>query len=92
MADTSRAAPQLRLAVTAEFKNRPDGLPGLQRFRRNVFEQFDLDAYDLVISSSHCAAKAVRNSFRTASMGSGVANCMAVVSGRHGHFASAFFR
>jgi len=31
LSDVSRAAPQLRLAVTAEFLNRPDGLPGLRR-------------------------------------------------------------
>jgi osmoprotectant transport system substrate-binding protein len=30
LSDVSRAAPQLRLAVTAEFLNRPDGLPGLR--------------------------------------------------------------
>jgi glycosyltransferase involved in cell wall biosynthesis len=41
-------------------------LPGIRRFYRYclplfpcVIEQFDLDAYDLVISTSHCAAKAV---------------------------------
>jgi glycosyltransferase involved in cell wall biosynthesis len=41
-------------------------LPGASRHYRNylplfptVIELFDLDAYDLVISSSHCAAKAV---------------------------------
>jgi osmoprotectant transport system substrate-binding protein len=31
LSDVSRAAPQLRLAVTAEFLNRPDGLPALRR-------------------------------------------------------------
>jgi osmoprotectant transport system substrate-binding protein len=31
LSDVSRAAPQLRIAVTAEFLNRPDGLPGLRR-------------------------------------------------------------
>ncbi len=42
------------------------GLPGVHRFYRYclplfpvVIEQFDLDEYDLVISTSHCAAKAV---------------------------------
>ncbi len=30
LSDVSRAAPELRLAVTAEFLNRPDGLPGLR--------------------------------------------------------------
>ena len=41
-------------------------LPGISRFYRyclplfpTVIEQFDLDQYDLVISTSHCAAKAV---------------------------------
>ena len=41
-------------------------LPGIARFYRyclplfpTVIEQFDLDQYDLVISTSHCAAKAV---------------------------------
>ncbi len=41
-------------------------LPGVRRFYRYclplfpaVIEQFDLDRYDLVISTSHCAAKAV---------------------------------
>jgi glycosyltransferase involved in cell wall biosynthesis len=41
-------------------------LPGIRRFYRyclplfpTVIEQFDLDQYDLVISTSHCAAKAV---------------------------------
>jgi glycosyltransferase involved in cell wall biosynthesis len=41
-------------------------LPGMRRFYRyclplfpTVIEQFDLDQYDLVISTSHCAAKAV---------------------------------
>jgi len=41
-------------------------LPGISRFYRYclplfpaVIEQFDLDQYDLVISTSHCAAKAV---------------------------------
>ncbi|MSO56901.1 MAG: glycosyltransferase family 4 protein [Acidobacteria bacterium] len=41
-------------------------LPGARRFYRyflplfpTAIEQFDLDAYDLVISTSHCAAKAV---------------------------------
>jgi glycosyltransferase involved in cell wall biosynthesis len=41
-------------------------LPGIRRFYRyclplfpTVIEQFDLDEYDLVISTSHCAAKAV---------------------------------
>ena len=41
-------------------------LPGIRRFYRYclplfpaAIEQFDLDAYDLVISTSHCAAKAV---------------------------------
>ena len=41
-------------------------LPGTRRFYRyclplfpSVIEQFDLDRYDLVISTSHCAAKAV---------------------------------
>ena len=41
-------------------------LPGIRRFYRyclpifpHVIEQFDLDQYDLVISTSHCAAKAV---------------------------------
>jgi glycosyltransferase involved in cell wall biosynthesis len=41
-------------------------IPGMQRFYRYclplfpaVIEQFDLDEYDLVISTSHCAAKAV---------------------------------
>lgn len=31
LSDVGRAAPQLRIAVTAEFLNRPDGLPGLRR-------------------------------------------------------------
>ena len=31
LSDVSRAAPQLRLAVTAEFLNRPDGLPALRK-------------------------------------------------------------
>jgi osmoprotectant transport system substrate-binding protein len=31
LSDVSRAAPQLRLAVPAEFVNRPDGLPALRR-------------------------------------------------------------
>ena len=41
-------------------------LPGIRRFYRyclplfpTAIEQFDLDRYDLVISTSHCAAKAV---------------------------------
>ena len=41
-------------------------VPGIRRFYRyclplfpTVIEQFDLDQYDLVISTSHCAAKAV---------------------------------
>jgi len=41
-------------------------LPGISRFYRYclplfpaVIEQFDLDQYDLVVSTSHCAAKAV---------------------------------
>ena len=41
-------------------------LPGASRFYRHylpvfptAIEQFDLDGYDLIISSSHCAAKAV---------------------------------
>jgi glycosyltransferase involved in cell wall biosynthesis len=41
-------------------------LPGIRRFYRyclplfpTAIEQFDLDGYDLVISTSHCAAKAV---------------------------------
>ena len=41
-------------------------LPGIERFYRYclplfpmAIEQFDLDGYDLVISTSHCAAKAV---------------------------------
>ncbi len=41
-------------------------LPGVQRFYRQylplfpfAIEQFDLDGYDLVVSSSHCAAKSV---------------------------------
>ena len=41
-------------------------LPGMRRFYRyclplfpTAIEQFDLDQYDLVISTSHCAAKAV---------------------------------
>ena len=41
-------------------------LPGIRRFYRYclplfpaAIEQFDLDQYDLVISTSHCAAKAV---------------------------------
>jgi glycosyltransferase involved in cell wall biosynthesis len=41
-------------------------VPGMRRFYRyclplfpTAIEQFDLDAYDLVISTSHCAAKAV---------------------------------
>jgi glycosyltransferase involved in cell wall biosynthesis len=41
-------------------------LPGLPRFYRyclplfpSVIEQFDLDRYDLIVSTSHCAAKAV---------------------------------
>ncbi len=41
-------------------------LPGVSRFYRHclplfptVIEQFDLDQYDLVISTSHCAAKSV---------------------------------
>jgi glycosyltransferase involved in cell wall biosynthesis len=46
-------------------------LPGIQRFYRYylplfpiAIEQFDLDKYDLVISTSHCAAKAVIRSAR----------------------------
>jgi glycosyltransferase involved in cell wall biosynthesis len=42
------------------------GLPGVRRYYRQclplfpmLVEQFDLDEFDLVISSSHCAAKAV---------------------------------
>jgi osmoprotectant transport system substrate-binding protein len=31
LSDVSAAAPKLRLAVTAEFLNRPDGLPGLRK-------------------------------------------------------------
>ena len=41
-------------------------VPGARRFYRHclplfpaVIEQFDLDAYDLIISTSHCAAKAI---------------------------------
>src|SRR5262249_47234666 len=41
-------------------------LPGVRRYYRQclplfpmLVEQFDLDGYDLVISSSHCAAKSV---------------------------------
>jgi glycosyltransferase involved in cell wall biosynthesis len=46
-------------------------LPGIRRFYRYylplfpiAIEQFDLDPYDLVISTSHCAAKAVIRSAR----------------------------
>jgi glycosyltransferase involved in cell wall biosynthesis len=46
-------------------------LPGIRRFYRYylplfpiAIEQFDLDKYDLVISTSHCAAKAVIRSAR----------------------------
>src|SRR5215212_4913540 len=42
------------------------GVPGIRRFYRYCLplfpmavEQFDLDGYDLIISTSHCAAKAV---------------------------------
>ena len=41
-------------------------LPGMRRFYRyclplfpTAIEQFDLDGYDLIISTSHCAAKSV---------------------------------
>ena len=41
-------------------------LPGIRRFYRYclplfpiAIEQFDMDGYDLIISTSHCAAKAV---------------------------------
>ncbi len=41
-------------------------MPGIRRFYRYclplfpaAIEQFDLDQYDLIISTSHCAAKAV---------------------------------
>ncbi|MBV8151158.1 MAG: quaternary ammonium transporter, partial [Candidatus Eremiobacteraeota bacterium] len=46
LSDVSRAAPQLRLAVTAEFKNRPDGLPGLQR-RYGGFNFKDIRQVDI---------------------------------------------
>jgi glycosyltransferase involved in cell wall biosynthesis len=51
-----------RLAQTSVLQN----LPGIGRYYRYclplfpaVIEQFDLDRYDLVISTSHCAAKSV---------------------------------
>lgn len=47
-------------------------LPGIGRYYRHclplfptVIEQFDLDGYDLVVSTSHCAAKSVVTSGRT---------------------------
>jgi glycosyltransferase involved in cell wall biosynthesis len=47
-------------------------LPGARRFYRRylpifpfAIEQFDLDAYDLVISTSHCAAKSVVSTGRS---------------------------
>ena len=46
LSDVSRAAPQLRLAVGAEFLSRPDGLPGLRRvyggFAFKEIRQFDI--------------------------------------------------
>lgn len=46
LSDVSRAAPQLRLAVTSEFLNRPDGLPALRRvyggFRFKNIVQVDI--------------------------------------------------
>ncbi|MBV8601737.1 MAG: quaternary ammonium transporter [Candidatus Eremiobacteraeota bacterium] len=46
LSDVSRAAPQLRLAVTAEFVSRPDGLPALQKtyggFRFKDVRQIDI--------------------------------------------------
>jgi glycosyltransferase involved in cell wall biosynthesis len=52
-----------RHRLTRSFVNR---LPGVRRYYRHCLplfpvavEQFDLDAYDLVVSSSHCAAKSV---------------------------------
>jgi hypothetical protein len=52
-----------RLRPKTSFLQR---LPGIRRFYRHclplfpiAIEQFDLDGYDLIISTSHCAAKAV---------------------------------
>src|SRR5438034_9162865 len=52
-----------RLRPKTSFLQR---LPGIRRYYRHclplfplAIEQFDLDGYDLIISTSHCAAKAV---------------------------------
>ena len=52
-----------RLRPRASFLQRVPGIGRVYRYCLPLFpmaiEQFDLDAYDLVISTSHCAAKAV---------------------------------
>ena len=52
-----------RVGIQASFLNR---IPGIHRYYRQclllfpfAIEQFDLDRFDLILSTSHCAAKAI---------------------------------
>jgi glycosyltransferase involved in cell wall biosynthesis len=59
----SVSAPIERLGPRSSFLQNVPGIERIYRYLLPIFpiaiEQFDLDGYDLIISTSHCAAKAV---------------------------------